>query len=338
VCICSAAMSAAPDPLARPHVRFAYRETGRRLARVQLAHEIPGLPFRLTRRGRTWELVAPQPDVARLEYQFELIDEAGRSEWIVDPENPLRAAGPWGDKSVLELPGYEPPEWLTDEPVGTLEETSISSRILHAELPALLWSHPDAHAGSPLLVALDGPEYAEYSSLVTLLGRLPPLRAALIGPVDRDELYSASARHARALADEILPALGRAPLTIGLGASLGGLALLHTHRRHPESFDALFLQSGSFFRRRDRHEAGFPRFERISRFVGSTLTRKPERPIAITIACGTVEQNFASNVAMFEAVRRQGYDARFHEFRDGHNWVAWRDSLHPHLLRLLQRA
>jgi enterochelin esterase-like enzyme len=41
---------------------------------------------------------------------------------------------------------------------------------------------------------------------------------------------------------------------------------------------------------------------------------------------------------MYEALRRQRYDVRFHAFRDGHNWVAWRDSFHPHLLRLLQRA
>ena len=331
-------MSAAAEALSSPPIRFAYRERGPRLARVQLAHEIPGLPFRLTRSGRTWELVAPQPDVARLEYQFELIDSSGRSEWIVDPENPLRASGPWGDKSVLELAGYEPPDWLGADPVGSIEETAIPSRILRAELPAILWAHPDADAESPLLVAHDGPEYAEHSSLLTLLGQLPPLRAALLGPVDRDETYSASARYTRALAAEILPALGPAPLTVGMGASLGGLALLHAHRLHPGSFDALFLQSSSFFRRRDRHEAGFPRFERISRFVGTALTRTPERPIPVTILCGTVEENFASNVAMWEALRRQGYDARFREFRDGHNWVAWRDSFHPQLLELLQRA
>jgi enterochelin esterase-like enzyme len=123
-----------------------------------------------------------------------------------------------------------------------------------------------------------------------------------------------------------------------MGASLGALAMLHAHRRHPESFDALFLQSGSFFRRRDRHERSFGRFDRISRFVGTTLTQPGERPIPVTIACGTVEDNYPANVAMSAALRRQRYDARFHAFRDGHNWVAWRDSFHPHLLRLLQRA
>lgn len=257
---------------------------------------------------------------------------------MLDPSNPRTASGPWGAKSVWEEPGYEPPAWLGAEPVGTPEAATLASRILRAELSALLWSHPDATERSPLLVAHDGPEYAEHSALLAYLGTLPPLRAALIAPVDRDETYSASARYARALAEEILPQLPPAPLRIGLGASLGALALFHVHRRHPESFDALFLQSGSFFRRADAHERGFPRYERIARFVGGIHRNRPERAIPVVLACGTVEENLPANVALEESLRRRGYDARLHTFRDGHNWVAWRDSFHPHLQRLLQRV
>ena len=182
-----------------------------------------------------------------------------------------------------------------------------------------------------------GPEDVEHSSLLTYLGRLPPLRAALIGPVDRNEIYSASARYSRALAEDVLPQLPAAPVRIGLGASLGALSLFHTHRRHPDSFDALFLQSGSFFRRAESYERNFPRYERIVRFVGGVLRNRPDRTIPIVLACGTVEENLAANRALEESLRTRGYDARLHEFRDGHNWVAWRDSFHPQLLRLLQR-
>ena len=78
---------------------------------------------------------------------------------------------------------------------------------------------------------------------------LPPLRAALLGPGHRDRWYSANARYARALRLAVIPALaGRlaTSVRVGMGASLGGLAMLHTHRRHPDAFDAPFLQSGSF--------------------------------------------------------------------------------------------
>jgi enterochelin esterase-like enzyme len=319
-------------------LRFHVPDPRRRLAAVRLAHQLrERLPHELARNGRAWELTATAPDVARFEYQLELIDRNGRSEWILDPENPKRASGPWGDKSVWEEPGYEPPPWVDEKPLGEPESVRIASRILKAELPALIWAHPDATERSPLLVAHDGPEYVEHSALLRYLGQLPPLRAALIGPVDRNEIYSASARYSRALADEILPQLPDAPSRIGLGASLGALSLFHTHRRHPESFDALFLQSGSFFRRAESYEKRFPRYERIARFVGGVHRNRPERTIPIVLACGTVEENLAANRALEESLRARGYDACLHEFRDGHNWVAWRDSLHPHLLRLLQR-
>jgi enterochelin esterase-like enzyme len=320
-------------------LRFQIPDPRRRLAAVRLAHHLPGLlPHELTRNGRGWELTAPAPDVARFEYQLELVHSSGASEWILDPHNPRRASGPWGDKSVWEAPGYEPPAWLEWGPVGTPERVTITSRILKAELPALTWAHPDANERSPLLVAHDGPEYAEHSALVTYLGQLPPLRAVLIGPVDRNEIYSASARYARALAEEILPQLPPAPIRIGLGASLGALSLFHVHRRYPASFDALFLQSGSFFRRAESYERHFPRYERIARFVGGVHRNPPERPIPIVLVCGTVEENLPANRALEQSLRTRGYDARLYEFRDGHNWVAWRDSLHPHLLRLLQRT
>jgi enterochelin esterase family protein len=319
-------------------LRIQVPDPPRRLAAVKLAHELHDrLPHELTRRGRIWELNAPAPDVARFEYQLELVDRTGKSEWILDPGNPKRASGPWGDKSVWEEPGYEPPAWLGTEAVATPEPHTFTSRILRAKLPALLWAHPEATERSPLLIAHDGPEYAEHSALVSYLSTLRPLRAALIAPVDRDETYSASARYSRALADEILPSLGPAPQTIGVGASLGALALFHAHRRHPQSFDALFLQSGSFFRRADAHERWFPRYERIARFVGGVHRSRPERPIPIVLTCGTVEENLPANRALEESLRARGYDARLHEFRDGHNWVAWRDSFDPHLRRLLQR-
>jgi enterochelin esterase-like enzyme len=320
-------------------IRFLLPDPRRRLSSVRLAHELRDrLPHELSRRGTSWELSARAPDVARFEYQFELIDRRGRSEWVLDPSNPKTASGPWGDKSVWEEPGYEPPAWLHGGPVGKPKRVAIPSRILRAELPALVWAHPDATAASPMLVAHDGPEYAEHSSLLTLLGGLPPLRATLIGPVDRNETYSASARYSRALADEILPALPPAPVRIGLGASLGALALFHAHRRYSDSFDALFLQSGSFFRRAESYERNFPRYERIARFVGGIHRNRPERAIPVVLGCGTVEENLPANRALAESLGKLGYDVRLHEFRDGHNWVAWRDSFQPQLLQLLERV
>ena len=153
----------------------------------------------------------------------------------------------------------------------------------------MLWSaaETDPARALPLLVVHDGPEYARYSSLLRLLdhlvafGELSPLRAVLLPPpLDRIESYSASARYARALTEEWLPALPRrrAGRPIGLGASLGALALLHAHYAKPDAFGGLLLQSGSFFRQRfDSHESGAPRYVRITRFVSRIAGGQGER-------------------------------------------------------------
>jgi len=310
-----------------------------------------GDPPEFRRRGRslTWELTVPRPvGVDRVEYLLELVHSAGASELVTDPENPLVAPGPFGDKSVLELPGYESPVWIDeDAEPGTVEPLSVNSRMLRAEVTGLMWTSAGANEDGtlPLLVVHDGPEYAEFSALTHMLDtavaqlELPPMRAALLQPVRRSETYSAAKRYADALATEIVPALPATESRVGMGASLGAVAMLHAHRLHPELFAGLFLQSGSFFRRElDGHERGFPRFERIARFVGGVRrTRDWERPIAVTMTCGLGEENLGNNRAMREALMRQGYEIELVQHRDAHNWVSWRDVLEPHLTLLLER-
>jgi enterochelin esterase-like enzyme len=196
----------------------------------------------------------------------------------------------------------------------------------------------------PLLVVLDGPEYVRRASLLRLLRRLveqqsvPPHRVALVVPDDRLETYSASARYGRALVRS-LDDLGRGR-RVGLGSSLGGLALLHAHRLEPRAFAGLFLQSGSFFRRRtDGQEAGFRRFARVDRFVGTVLNaRDGTRPLPTTITCGLDEENYANNAVLAQALAAQGYPVDFHAARGGHDWPTWRRALELHLAPLLRRV
>jgi enterochelin esterase family protein len=272
-----------------------------------------------------------------------------------DPANPLRAGGPFGDKSVLEFPGYVVPEWVEDHDAarGDVRPLPLESMRLRTTLPAILWSAADTDPAQPLplLVVHDGPEYAEYSSLLKLLdhlvdfGEIPELRAALLPPPgNRNETYSASARYANALAAELLPSVRRAAPTeappVLMGASLAGLAALHAHFRNPGLFGGLFLQSGSFFRRRyDSHESRFGRFARITRFVGQVHGRSGfAPPVPTTVTCGTGEENLDNNRAFVAALERRGWDVRTFWNRDAHNWISWRDAMHPHLAEHLLRA
>jgi enterochelin esterase-like enzyme len=326
------------------------------LSGVALLHELRRprrVPF--ARSGRVWRLRFPRPLANRLEYLLEWTSEDGSAEVGLDPTNPLRAPGPFGEKSVIEFPGYSAPAWASDEDAvrGNVRPFPLPTVRLHTVLPALLWSAADTDPERPLplLLVHDGPEYAEYSQLLRLLdhlvdfGEIPECRAVLLPPpLDRDETYSASARYANAFGADLVPSIReRVPVDgapVLLGASLGALAAVHIHARTPGLLGGMFLQSGSFFRRRfDSHEERFDRFARITRFVGLIHGGRGLLPeIPTTITCGTAEENLDNNRAFERALNRRGWKPRTFWNRDAHNWTAWRDALHPHLAELLLRA
>ncbi|MGZ8694212.1 MAG: hypothetical protein ACXWYS_02100, partial [Gaiellaceae bacterium] len=204
-------------------VTFRFADPTRALAEVALAHELRRprrVPFGRGPRRGTWVLEYRLPHADRMEYLLELTPRGQEPRLIPDPANPLRAPGPFGEKSVVELPTYEPPDWVFDEesPPGNVAELQVPVRGLRATVNVLVWAPADADPAEPLplLVAHDGPEYAEFSQLARFLdhavafGELPPHRAALVPPVDRNETYSASARYARAFAQELAPKLADA--------------------------------------------------------------------------------------------------------------------------------
>lgn len=313
---------------------------------------IPGDRLNFVLEDSCWALTVDRPAVDRMEYLFEVRYHDGRQDSMLDPGNPLRVGGAFGDKSVVEFPEYESPAWLDRSvPAGRFRDVAIPARSLAATVHCRLWTPegvPD-NAIVPLLVAHDGPEYDALSSLTHYLGvqvadgTLAPLRAALLSPGHRNEWYSASSAYSRALRLAVLPALDRVAPTnarIGMGASLGGLAVLHAQRRFADSFDGLFLQSASFFHPRyDAHERRFGRYARITRFVGDVLAAEStawEVPVVLT--CGAIEENLENNRLVSRALSAQGHPTSLHELSDMHNYTAWRDAFHPHLGELIKAA
>jgi enterochelin esterase family protein len=326
-----------------------------RYAAVRLCSDLPLCEGRraYARRDGEWRLELAPPPVARLEYQLELVRSDGHSERVCDPGNPHRAPGAFGEKSVLLLQGYAAPRWLGSDGVrGSTKELAVRGRGLGGKVRMRIWSPADAEPAEPLplLVAHDGPEYdrlaalTRFAAVAIRAGELPRHRLALLAPGERNEWYSASARYAGALVRDVVPAL-RAAIAVrgapaGMGASLGALAMLHAQRRHQGTFGALFLQSGSFFVPRfDAHEARFPRYQRVVRFVRETLLHGPHPdPVPVVLTCGSAEENVHNNRLMARALSSQGYPAALHEVPDTHNYTAWRDAFEPHLTRLLLRA
>jgi len=315
---------------------FRFADPDGRYAAVRLCSDLHG-PREFGRDGDDWVFELDTP-LARLEYQLELELPDGGTETVLDPGNAERAPGVFGDKSVMLADGYEPPAWLTADAVeGRMHDLTVRARGLGTEMRVQIWDG----GGAPLLVAHDGPEYdrlaslTRYSGAMIAAGALPPHRVALLAPEDRDEWYSASGRYSRALATDVMRALDAVD-PVGMGASLGALAMLHAHVRRP--FAGLFLQSGSFFElRHDAHEYRFSRFQRVIRAVRE-LKRDAGVPERVTMTCGVLEENLANNREMAAALAEQEFDVELSVVPDMHNYIGWRDALHPHLTHLLLRV
>ena len=237
------------------------------------------------------------PHVARLEYQLELEHADGTTETVPDPGNPHRAPGAFGEKSVMLTDGYEPPAWLDRRRVeGDYDEFAIRGRGLGAHVQGFVWS--PATWSPPSRCRCSSPttgrsttssrSLTRYSAPMIAAGALPPHRVALLSPGPRDEWYSASALYARALYIDVIPGLrepvGVARAPVGMGASLGGLAMLFTQRRAPHRSPACSCSraasSSRAWIRRSRASAATPASSAscaASSVPGRTPTRSQSR-------------------------------------------------------------
>lgn len=226
---------------------------------------------------------------------------------------------------------------ITDTPVGDVELAVVTPVGSRRRDPL------------PLLVAHDGPEYSRRAHLLSTLraatgeGRVPPTRVVLLEPGDRNARYAANPLWGDALVEHVLPTLHTAYALDGrpalMGASLGALASLEAEWHHPGTFGALFLQSGSFFRRRVDDEEDFEFWGRVTRFVTNVRRVRRRRTDArIVLTCGAAEGNLTNNRQMAEALAASRHDVSFTEVPGRHDWPSWENAFDPLLLDLLHLA
>ena len=249
-------------------------------------------PFDYNEDTRTGSCEFPLPDADRMEYMFELVYPDGRDEYDLRPHQPVARAGTLRRQvGASSSPDTNPRSGSRRRRDARDIDRDDDPQPRPLRMPncrrRVVARRAEAGRPAPALDRARRARVRRVSSLTDAVatadraqGRCRRCGPCSVAPVDdRDQIYSASAAYSRALTYEILPAVdarpdpSRARMRVGMGASLGALAMLHVHRISPASFGALFLQSGSYFRQRyDKQESGFVRFRRISRFMGRVLT------------------------------------------------------------------
>ena len=333
-------------PLVEPgNVTFVFRGTA---DEVILRRWISGfntaLPMQLLEGTDLWALTMDLPPGSRFEYKFEVVRGENR-DLLLDTLNDVVAHDPFGANSVCQGYGYKRPAWTLPDPdarPGTLLQLPVKSAALASrrDIELYLPARFKRSRSYPLLVVHDGSDYLRYAELKAVLDNLihrleiPAMIVALTQSPDRLVEYTGDPRHARFVAEELVPAVAaRFPLSDEraarglLGASLGGVAALHTASLYPDHFGQLLLQSGSFaFSDLGHHQKG-PAFDPVVRFMNSY--RKSPFPLAqkIYLSCGIYESLIYENRSIVPLLQAQGMQVHFEEARDAHNWENWRDRL-----------
>ena len=134
---------------------------------------------------------------------------------LPDPGNPRTAQGPFGEKSVIEFPGYQPPAWLDAahrRPAAT--GMAVPSRVLGTRVPIEHWRSRGRPAAAPgcrcwsctTVPSTPATRPARLPHRPCADGRLPPMRAACWPSRPQRALLGLPGLVA-GLVSEVLPAL-----------------------------------------------------------------------------------------------------------------------------------
>jgi enterochelin esterase family protein len=327
---------------------FAYRGD---VSAVRLVHFGFGLPqdlsFERLNGSNWWLLALSLPPGTRLEYKLQITEDT-REYDSEDPLNPFEARNPFGQNSVCRSHGYEVPPWALRDPEaqeGLQRSLTIPSRHLGRAVPVTLYlphefSMEPEHR-YPLLIMHDGTDYLHYADAATVLDNLihrgltPEFVVAFCDPGDRLVEYANDERHARFVAEELVPYLeGHLPLIgnrhgrcLG-GASFGAIATLSTAARFPDTFGRLLLQSGSFD---GASPQGLARTDTLWRPVTDFVSGFVANPHRVTdrafMSCGIFEPLICENRALRPILADTDTTVLMAEALDGHTWGCWRDNL-----------
>lgn len=262
---------------------------------------------------------------------------------------------PLDQHSLLELSGAPVQPWIQPQPGvprGDTETWAYDSPLLGNQRQLTVYKPPGFaadHAGYPLLLLFDEQPYLQQVPTPVILdnliaaGRIPPLVAVLIGHADsqsRGVELPCNPDFGALLSRELLPWLGeRLPLTddpalrVLAGSSYGGLAAACYAFMHPDAFQKVLAQSGSFW--------WGP--EQQPQWLVEAFQATPRLPLEIYMDAGLLEDEgpdgiLGSSRRLAQILADKGYVLAYREFVGGHDYALWRGTLSDGLEFLLGPA
>jgi enterochelin esterase family protein len=259
------------------------------------------------------------------------------SVWMLDPRNPLRAPGGYGENSEVRMPEYSSQnedEVRPGVPPGRLDSLMFRSKILKRKHPVFVYVPRKVKAKQSLPVAYitDGGDYLEFGRMKSILdnliadGHIRPLIGVFIDPRinlkdkssnQRMTEYSASDSFLDFLELEIAPFIEkRYPAShdpadrLILGASMGGLISTYAVLRRPMFIRQCAAQS--------------PAYKQADSAVFKILEKIQHVDANIYMQTGTINDTQVEARLVSRSLKEKGATLKFEEYPEGHNWTNWR--------------
>jgi enterochelin esterase-like enzyme len=325
-----------------------------------------------------WYLTARLPTGARFTYGLSendpLVFNGFQPERFattqVDPLNPHR----WGCapdatryycQSLAELKGAVPQPWIVKSSsvaAGTIEKQKIHSDLLKNDHDLSIYLPVGYTADATpydLVVIFDESAYLTKVPTPVILdnliaaSKIPPTVAVLIANPSQDSRTKElppNPEFADFLAKEMVPWI-RAHYnvthdpgkTVVAGSSLGGLAAAYAAYKHPEVFNNVLCQSGSFWWAPDHSAATPDGVTTETGWMAKQFIASPKLPLRFYLDAGAFE--FDSNGTggailetsrtMRDVLLAKGYDVHYQQFVGGHDYLSWRGTLADGLIDLI---
>ncbi len=269
---------------------------------------------------------------ARIEYKI-LVD----SVWILDPVNPNTVLGGFGLNSEIRMPGYVPPPEIESRagvPRGTIDTLSVTSSALGLTHRVMVY-RPAVVASSgerfPSMYALDGGQYLQLAHMATILDNLiadeaiVPVVVIFVDPRTDPDIDSTNRRMSEYamskpfltfLSSELRPRLLRTyhldespEKTAIMGISLGGLQATYASFLLPGTFGLCAAQS--------------PAYQWDHSAILHLFAPSPRKAIKMYISTGTIHDAEKESRIMRNLLRARGYELKYEESPEGHNWMNW---------------
>lgn len=292
-----------------------------------------------------WHLAYEVRNDIRVPYRFEVTDETGEADVVLDPNND-RVWEPEVEalrSSILELAGAPPQPW---RPRAAEEGDWNEVELGVAEDPRKLWVYKPlevdtSDGGHPLFLGLGafgigvGMRVDRMVDHLIEVGRIPPIVVALTD-VRRESEGDRYLPTVVAVVDTILPYL-RAHYPVGAtgedvvigGTSRRGLISAIVALERPDAVANVLSLSGSFYWK--------PSDEVEYEWVARTAAGSALRPVRFYLAAGFLETvvtpgnrghyMVATNRHLRDVLRARGYDLRYVEFNGVHSELNWQDWL-----------